>query len=139
MKKIRRFIHLSARRKLLFFASAALSFYAWVLMRYFREKARFDGRKTQPVREADAELISDIRWAIFTAGRYIPWENVCRHQAYQAMCLCRYYKIPCQVFVGFKKNRDTGQIEGHAWTRVNGEFVTGFCEPEEYTVQAVYS
>ena len=107
-------------------------------MRYFRERARFDRKKISPVNQADGQLISDIRWAIFKVNRYVPWENVCRHQAYQALCLCRCYKIPCKIFVGFRKNKETGQIEGHAWTLINEEFVTGFCDPDEYTVQAVY-
>ena len=83
-------------------------------------------------------LVKDISFAINVMSKYTPWENVCRHQAYQAMLLCRFYRIPYQIFVGFKKS-DEGKIEGHAWTMINGEIITGFCKVEEYTIQAIYS
>jgi len=136
---MRRFLRLSRRRKLLLFATLVLSFCSWILMRFFRKSARFERRKRGPEREADARLVSDIRWAVFAVNRYVPWENVCRHQAWQALYLCRYYGIPCEIFVGFRKNKESGEIEGHAWTLIKGEFVTGFCDPEEYTVQGVYA
>jgi hypothetical protein len=83
-------------------------------------------------------VVKDISYAIRVLSKYTPWENVCRHQAYQAMLLCRFYRIPYQIFVGFKKNNE-GKIEGHAWTTVNGEIITGFCKVEEYVISAIYS
>lgn len=137
-EKVYRFIGLATRRKLLFFTTVLLSFYTFVLMRYFRKKARYERRAMPFDTTPDNSLVKDIRWAIFTVNKYVPWENVCRHQAYQAMILCRRYRIPYRIFVGFRKNPETGEVEGHAWTLVNGDFITGFCTPEEYTVQSVY-
>lgn len=88
--------------------------------------------------KADDLLIRDIRWAILTVARYIPWKNVCRHQAYQAMMLCRFYRQPYHIYIGFKKNPETALIDGHAWTMVEDTFITGFCNPEEYVVQSSY-
>ncbi len=137
-RKIRRFLRLSPRRKILLFSVFVLSFYTFLLMRFFRKRARFNKDQMTSL-HVNEELIRDICWAIFTVSRKAPWENVCRHQAYQAMVVCRYYRMPYEIFIGFRKNPDTGAMEGHAWTRVNDHFVTGFCNPEEYTVQSIFS
>ncbi len=137
-RKIKRFLALSRRRKILLFCVFVLSFYTFVLMRFFRKRAHFNKGQMASL-HVNEELIQDIRWAIFTVSKKGGWENVCRHQAYQAMLLCRYYRLPYEIFVGFRKNSDSGTMEGHAWTRVNDHFVTGFCDPEEYTVQSVFS
>jgi hypothetical protein len=139
IRKVKTFLQSSLRRKCLFFVAVLLSLYAWFLMRFFRKQAHFGKAKIVCNKKiVDHSVVRDVRWAIFTANKYVFWENVCRHQAYQAMLLFRYFRYPYEIFVGFKKNPENGVIEGHAWTNVNGEFVTGFCNPDEYVVQAVY-
>lgn len=80
----------------------------------------------------------DIAHAIKISSKYIPWKNVCRHQAYQAKLLCNFYKVPYKIFIGFKKDKETNEIQAHAWTVADGKIITGFCNPEEYTVQSIY-
>jgi Transglutaminase-like superfamily len=127
----------SARQKWLLFCAFSLSGYCYFLFRFFQNKAFFWRETTQP-RPADAQLVADIRWAIRVAHRYASWPNVCRHQAYQAMVLCHFYGVSYQIFVGFKKNDLSGQVEGHAWTLAGEEWITGFCNPQEYVVQGTY-
>lgn len=137
--KINRFIGLSIRQKTLLITVGFLSLYSYLKFVFFKHSAKF-GRVDSPpenCKSIDMSLVKDIRLAIKIISKYVFWENVCRHQAYQAMLLCRFYQIPYQIFVGFKKN-DAGKIEGHAWTIINQEIITGFCKPEEYTVQAIY-
>lgn len=139
-QKIKRFFSLSSRQKLLIVVVGFLSLYSYFLFKFFKHLATF-GRLdsvTQSVQNLEMNLVNDIRLAIRLVEKYTFWENVCRHQAYQAMILCKFFKIPYQIFVGFKKN-DNGIIEGHAWTIVDKEIITGFCNPEEYIVQAIYS
>lgn len=138
--KIKRFTKLSVRQKVILLIVFLISLYSYIMFRFFKHLAKFG--------HADKEFIShktikitlarDISFAIRVMSKYTPWENVCRHQAYQAMLLCKYYAIPYQIYVGFKKN-EMGKIEGHAWTVVQGEMITGFCNPDDYTVQAVYA
>lgn len=139
LKKITLFYHIPFRRKCLLLLTFLLSLYTWLLMRFFKKKTSFGQINGQnKIKNTDNTLISDMRFAIRLVNKYVPYENVCRHQAYQALLLCRYFDIPYQIYVGFKKS-DTGKIEGHAWTIVQGEMITGFCNPEDYTVQAIYS
>jgi hypothetical protein len=137
LTKLKAFFRLSLRRKYLFFLTVLLSFYTHILMRFFNKKARFGDKRIRPG-GIDNSLIRDICWGIFAADKWVPWKNACRHQAYQAKILCRLYKQPCQIFVGFKKNSETGSMEGHSWTVVDEKIITGFCNPEEYTILNVY-
>jgi Transglutaminase-like superfamily len=139
-QKIRRFLKLSVRQKLLFITMFFTSLFTYILFRFFKHSAKFGYANKEYVspKTIDLTLVNDLSFAIRVMGKYTPWENVCRHQAYQALLLCRYHQIPYQVFIGFKKSNE-GKIEGHAWTIVNGEIITGFCKPEEYIVQAIYS
>lgn len=139
-RKFRTFYRLSFRRKFFLLLLIPLSLYSNVMLSFFKKKAKF-GEKEKKLADnkmITMSLVKDISFAIKIISKYTPWENVCRHQAYQAMLLCRFYQIPYQIFVGFKKS-DEGKIEGHAWTTINGEIITGFCKVEEYTIQAIYS
>lgn len=137
LKKLTSFCGLTLRRKWLVLFVVNLSFYSWLMMRFFKQYARFGGEHRRAATENE-QLITDIRWAIFVANKYVCWENVCRHQAYQAKLLCQFYGVRYQVFVGFKKNAESGHIEGHAWTMAGQEMITGFCNPAEYAVQKIH-
>lgn len=141
LSKISAFFKLSLRRKFLLAVMVPLSLYTYFVFRFFKKNARFgEMNKPQQTRHdgIDMALVRDISLAIRVISKYTPWENVCRHQALQAKILCRFYRIPYIIYVGFKKNT-SGEIEGHAWTIVNEQFVTGFCMVNEYTVQTIFS
>jgi Transglutaminase-like superfamily len=104
LKKITLFYHIPFRRKCLLLLTVVLSLYTWLLMRFFKKKAIFGQINGQNnIQNVDNALISDIRFAIRVVNKYVSYENVCRHQAYQALLLCRYFDIPYQIYVGFKK------------------------------------
>ena len=139
LKKLRLFCRLSLRRKCLLLFTMGLSFYVFLLMTFFNQYASFGKKATNSISQnIENQIIADIRWAIFMVSKYSLWENVCRHQAYQAMFLCRFYNIPYQIFVGFKK-AEYGKINGHAWTMVGGQMITGFCNADEYVIQTIYT
>ncbi len=143
LRKLHTFYRQSTRRKLLFGLGLVFAFYSWFMFRFFKKYARFGSKAqgntsiNQVFSASHSSLVLDIRWAIFTVNKYVFWQNACRHQAYQAKLFCNFFKIPYQIFVGFKKS-ENGKIEGHAWTIVNEEIITGFCNPDEYVVQDIY-
>lgn len=140
LHKIRTFWKLSFRRKYLFGLTFLMSVYTYFLFKYFRKIASFGDLNANVNEEIqDIQLIDDIRFAIHITAKKTPWENVCRHQAYQAKLLCMMFKIPYKIFIGFKINETTNEIEGHAWTEVNHQMITGFCNANEYTIQHIYS
>jgi hypothetical protein len=137
--KITSFFKISDRCKILIVIAWFLSLYAFLLMKYFQKKAQFNRKKKiLELKKPDSFLIKEIRTAIRVASKLSPWENVCRHQAYQAKMLCECYGINYKIFIGFKKDEENN-IKGHAWTTVHDQIITGFCNPEEYQIQAIYS
>lgn len=144
---IKTFFRLNNRKKTLIIQTFLFSVYTSILFTFFNRYARF-GRKRQIKNNASTSIsktndsdqkAKDISWAIQVVNNNIPWRNVCRHQAYQAMLLCNLHKVPCQVFIGFKKDLERNEIQAHAWCVASGLIITGFCNPEEYTVQHIYN
>ncbi|MGN7784851.1 lasso peptide biosynthesis B2 protein [Niabella sp. 22666] len=140
INKIKSFLRLGPSRKIIVIQALWISIYTYFLFSFCNRRARF-GEKTVPaasLHQLPHKKVNDIGWAIQAVAKYISWKNVCRHQAYQAKLLCDFYKIPCLIFVGFKKEPNKNEIEAHAWTVAGGKIITGFCNPNEYIVQSVY-
>ena len=135
--KIIKFFRLSWQSKLLLLATLAIALYSGVLFSFFKKKARFVNGplygEGSGVSDAQLKKIIEIRWSITTVSKITCWKNVCRHQAYQAVMLLRYFCIPYQVFVGFKKDGE-GVTVGHVWTMAGQQIITGSCVPDEYVV-----
>ena len=140
IKKIKTFIRLSSARKMVVLQTIGLSFYTFLLFTFFNRYARFgkNVKATDNNTQPPDKKAGDIAWAIQVVDKYTPWKNVCRHQAYQAKLLCNYYKIPCLIFIGFKKDKMKNEIQAHAWTIAGGKIITGFCNPEEYVIHSIY-
>ena len=138
-ERIKSFISLGLKRKIVLIQALGASFYSFILFTFFKKFARF-GKKVDPANNEQMpdNRVNDIAWPIQAMGKITPWQSVCRHQAYQAKLLCNYYNIPCLIFIGFKKNRETQKIEAHAWTVAGSKIITGFCNPDEYIVQNIY-
>ena len=133
------FIRMKPKRKLLLAKGFFLAFYSYFLFAFNPKLARF-GRMSTIVpteKESNLSIIVDIRFMIKILAKYVPWEFMCRHQAWVVTYLLKKYQVPYIVYVGFKKNT-SGIIEGHAWTMAQNIMVSGFCDPDEYTLQAKY-
>jgi hypothetical protein len=132
-------LRLPKKRKKLLLFGLLLAVYSYFLFKFFNEKARFGIQEglLRPENAINIPTIISIRFVIKVLEKYTPWEFKCRHQAWIARVLLKKYLIPYSVYVGFKKNHQ-GQIEGHAWTIAQNIMVSGFCDTNEYTVQAKY-
>ncbi len=146
MKKIRLFWRLSAAGKWIFFEVFISSIYTSFLLHndglYKKTGFIFNISLTKntpagrsgPYQQKTIQLISS---AIQSIAKYTPWRNVCYHQVLQARLLLNRRGIPSEIYIGFRKN-DQEKIEGHAWSISCGKMVTGFCNPNEYTVFATF-
>lgn len=134
------FVKLSPQRKKIFVQTFGFAIYTSLLFKFFKRRAKFAGNATVEIDQTQKVIkINDIAWAIHTVDKYLWWKNVCRHQAYQAKLLCNYYKIPCQIFVGIKKDNTKNEIQAHAWVVAAEKMIVGFCNPEDYVIQGVYT
>ena len=142
LRKLYSFFRLPMELKLLLLYTTLLAIYSFHIFKWFKSRARFGKIITSPVTidstEKDIQKIMQIRWAIHVINKFTFWENVCRHQALQAAMLCKYHKIPYLIYVGCLK--DVAQItEGHVWTMSGSKIITGFCNPNDYFIFAVYA
>ena len=137
--KIALFFRIKNERKILLAYGLYLAIYSHFIFLYNKKKARFGNENSTLFREKEFTIthVIDVRFVIKILIKYIPWEFMCRHQAWVAGFLLKKYQIPFTVYVGFKKN-SLGIIEGHAWTIAYDIMVSGFCDPTEYVIQAKY-
>jgi hypothetical protein len=136
LRKIRSFQRLTSRQRKFVFWVFGLSIYRYILRligsdKAFTEKLKVSYDKDAEPTEEQIAIALDIAKAIRIADQYIPWPNVCRHQAWQAVFLLTLYKSPFKINVGFKKNQ-INRIEGHIWITCNKYFITGNCQIESF-------
>lgn len=138
LSKLQSFLTLSGRRKLLFFEVVMLSiwraFLRWTgSRRAFTENLiKNSSTDTSSIPSpSQIKQARDIAVAIELGRKYIPWKNLCRHQAWQAVKLLQKADIPFTYHVGIKKE-GPHRNEGHAWVMVNGRFISGKCRLSEY-------
>lgn len=140
LRLLRLFFSLSSQGKIILVKTIFLSLYSYILFKIKPTWIRFGKldsqlKKNQPI---DWELVKDVKFSIYATSKWMPISLVCRHQAHVAKILFNQYKIPFKLYIGFRHGEDM-HIQGHAWTEVQGKQITGFCNPEEYIIQAVYS
>jgi hypothetical protein len=138
LSKLKSFYSTSWNRKKLFFQVLILSIYRAFLIFIGSPKAFTENVIKNSPPQKDAELTydqhtqaKDIAFAIELGRKYIPWKNLCRHQAWQAVYLLQKAEIPFTYHVGVKIN-EPKRGEGHAWVMVNGKFVSGKCRLSDY-------
>lgn len=141
IRKIKIFTDLSLRRKILVFLTLLISLSTFFQFKYFKRTVSFGRNRIRPLsnQRVDIKLVKDIGFAINLVAKYTPWENVCRHQAYQAKILCKLFGLSYLIEIGFRRNEKTNLVEGHAWTIVSESMITGFCNPEDYQITSKFS
>jgi hypothetical protein len=79
--KIKLFIKLSTRQKVLLLTVFLIYLYSYFLFRLFMHSAKFGDADKKLInhKTIDMALVKDICLAMSVMKNYIPWENVCRH------------------------------------------------------------
>ncbi|MBN2665593.1 MAG: lasso peptide biosynthesis B2 protein [Bacteroidales bacterium] len=131
MGRIRKFLAVSAREKLLFVEALSLHLWVGLLLkiipfrwiprlfssRHFeaptQEETQSRPRSESGQRLADLEL---IRTAIQRAGKVSPWKNKCLVSSLAARRMLRCRRIESLISLGVTKN-EKGKMIAHAWIR----------------------
>lgn len=137
LRRIKTAFRIPPRRYVLLVRVIGLSVQAWYMDRFkpgvFLPERWLDASLRIPSTDSDISRIKDISWAIRIAASITPWENVCRHQAWQGAIMLNRYGISFSYFVGAKKSPE-GKVEGHSWILAGNRFVSGKCNVREYTI-----
>jgi hypothetical protein len=137
MKRMRRFLRLSATERWLLVKAALLLWVVklglvWLPFRILR---RFiDGLTESPIglRDADRCSTEKVVWAVETASRLMPWARTCLTQALTTQVLLLRRGRPAELHIGVLTG-DENQFMAHAWVESGAEVVIGGHELERYT------
>lgn len=138
LKKLGKLIRLSPSRKFLIIRVLFLSAYSNLADKFrpgcLRPEDYLPDQDVELLDESDQiQYIKDVAYTIGLADRFVPWENVCRHQAWQAAYLLGKKNIPFNYYVGARKN-DDGKVDGHSWVICCRRFISGKCNPDDYKI-----
>lgn len=143
-KKIKSFIRMSWRDKLLFFEAFILMGVARgaILFIKFNKLNKYMGKhNTESPMEVDLEVYNTairIRRAVLKASEYTPWESKCLVQALTVQRMLKRRKISTTIYLGVNKDTDN-KMQAHAWSRVGAMIVTGGEVKDSFTQVAKFS
>jgi hypothetical protein len=88
---------------------------AVVPFRHFGVLAARPLRKLPPADEARSLMRRQIRWAIVTAARRVPWRALCIQQGLAAQFMLRRRGVPSVLYYGAALRE--GDLKAHVWVR----------------------
>lgn len=69
-------------------------------------------------------VLLDLKWAVQTAEKLIPWGKKCLIQAITAKLMARHHGYPTTFFLGVRRDKERGLVY-HAWLRYHNFPITG--------------
>lgn len=148
LKKIRHFFHLSRKQKKLFFLNWFFCGVARgvVCVIPFKRLYPYLGQHCQMLNASTLLSPGQIQTAIALgqsirlAAKYTPWDSSCLTQALVARFWCRWYKIPCFLFIGVPKTRRRpSDSVAHAWVMAGPIAMTGGDNHSTHTVVSSFA
>ena len=126
--KLRKFIRLSFRQKMMLPEALFLSAYYRFLILYkpfskLSRKIGILGYET-PSDANDHCIVHEVRGVVEAVCRHTPWESKCLVRALTAKKMLNRRGYPCTLYMGVKQTGD-GKMDAHAWLRYGDIFVTG--------------
>ena len=121
IRKLRKFMALSFREKLLFVEAFLLHLWVGMLLMVvpFRRIPRLFASRQSAVGSQQSAIVENIRDAVQRAGQVSPWRNRCLVSSLAARCMLRRRAINSQIHLGIAKNA-VGKTIAHAWLEAEG-------------------
>ena len=91
-------------------------------------------RKRPPAHEARNRMRRQVRWAIVTAARRVPWRALCIQQGLAAQFMLRRRGIPSVLYYGAALRE--GDLKAHVWVRDGNIDVIGGEAASRYALLA---
>ncbi|WP_407270154.1 lasso peptide biosynthesis B2 protein [Radiobacillus sp. PE A8.2] len=142
LRKIKRFLHIPFRKKLLYIEAYFNLARARILKAMpFSRVSRLLGEEWLETAQEDSEDLSikrDVAKAITTISKYTIWESACLVQAIAAMKMLERRNIESTLYMGTAKD-DAGKLIAHAWLRSGTAYISGGKIMHNFTVVRVFA
>ena len=135
---ITRWVRLSRRRRALL-AEAVLAVAAASAAIRFRPFKRAISMGSLPLTDQPpgGDITDDVRWAVETAGRNVPWRAMCIQQGLALQWMLRRRGVDARLHYGIAKD-EGGELQAHVWVAAGGEVVIGGAEAPRFKCVATY-
>jgi hypothetical protein len=142
MRRLRKFLGLSRRRRALLLEAAVLL--AWsefgIHVRKVSRLARTFGEHMGATPDEQprehVKLAREVSWAVTVAARHVPWNSVCLPQALAARTMLRRRGVASTLYLGVSRAEG---LTAHAWLRVGHFIVTGRDGMQAYEVISTFA
>ena len=135
---VSRWARLGRRRQALLaeavLAVAAAS--AAIRLRAFKRAIRM-GSLPLTGRPADGDITDDVRWAVETAARNVPWRAMCIQEGLALQWMLRRRGVDARLHYGIAKD-EVGELQAHVWVAAGGSVVIGGAEAPRFKCVAIY-
>jgi hypothetical protein len=89
------------------------------------------------VRPPAGDITEDVRWAVETAARNVPWRAMCIQEGLALQRMLRRRGIDARLHYGIAKDQ-TGELQAHVWVAAGGSVVIGGSEAPRFKCVATY-
>jgi hypothetical protein len=134
IRKLARFCAKTRAERWLIAEAAFYLAFARLLLLYlpFAKIAPRLAQQPAKAREADAVLRANVRGAVMTAARHVPWQAVCLPQAMAAKFMLARRGCTSTLRLGVGKN-EVGDFLAHAWLEAGSTVVIGEASADRVT------
>jgi hypothetical protein len=124
-----RFFNLSAQKKMLLLEAMTGFTIVKVLslilpFHYLAKLIGKPGEFCSEIAVLPPPVLLDLKWAVQTAEKLIPWGKKCLIQAITAKLMARHHGYSTTFFLGVRRDRERGLVY-HAWLRYHDFPITG--------------
>ena len=109
---------------------------AAIRLRAFKRAIRM-GSLPLTGRPAPGDITEDVRWAVETAARNVPWRAMCIQEGLALQWMLRRRGIDARLHYGVAKD-EIGELEAHVWVAAGGAVVIGGAEAPRFKCVAIF-
>lgn len=86
----------------------------------------------------NTKILNNVKWAIDTVSRFIPWKNTCLTQGVAGKMMLKQKKQPSVLILGVAYD-EKGKLIAHAWLRAGDMIITGAKNRNGYTIISAFT
>ena len=109
---------------------------AAIRLRTFKRAIRM-GSLPLSERPAAGDITDDVRWAVETAARNVPWRAMCIQEGLALQWMLRRRGIDARLHYGIAKD-EIGELQAHVWVAAGGSVVIGGAEAARFKCVATF-